>query len=372
MGQRTLALPMALLLSALIAYASLYPFDGWRWSGQSPWAFVTAPLPRYWTWFDVISNWLGYVPLGFLCVLVAVRSGLSRIGWWLLLLYPSVLSLMLETVQGYLSARVSSNLDWFLNSAGGATGAGLAWGLLRTTAMQRWQRLRGHWFEADAHGALILLALWPAALLYPTPLPFGVGQVGWMVYSALAQTLEGTGVAHWLPVVLEEPRPLSPVFQAVCMALLLLAPCLLGYSVLRGTARRALLLAVIGAGSVAVAGLSAALTYGPVHAWKWLTPPAVLALALVAGMGLLSARLSRRACVVWLVWVLLAGLALLNSSPETPYFAESLQVWAQGRFIRFHGVTQWLGWLWPYAVMVHAATHISGHRANRLDTRLQD
>ncbi|MDZ4161348.1 MAG: VanZ family protein, partial [Burkholderiales bacterium] len=101
---------MAALLSALIVYASLYPFDGWRLSGQPPWAFLTAPLPRYWTWFDVLSNWLGYVPLGFLCVLVALRSGASRLGWWLLVLYPSLLSLLMETVQGYLSARVSSNV----------------------------------------------------------------------------------------------------------------------------------------------------------------------------------------------------------------------------------------------------------------------
>jgi hypothetical protein len=28
-----------------------------------------------------------------------------------------------------------------------------------------------------------------------------------------------------------------------------------------------------------------------------------------------------------------------------------LQTWEQGRFIRFHGVAQWLGWLWPFAVL---------------------
>lgn len=372
MGQRTLALPSALLLSALIIYASLHPFEGWRWPGQSPWVFISAPLPRYWTRFDVISNLLGYAPLGFLCVLVVIRSGLSRWAWWLAVLAPALLSLSLETVQSCLPARVSSNVDWLLNTLGGAMGAWLAWWLSRTGLMLRWQRLRGHWFEPDAHSALLLLALWPVALLYPTPLPFGVGQVGWMVHSGLAQALDGTSMAHWLPVAAEELRPLSPVSQAVCMAMLLLAPCFLGFTVLRGMARRVLLLAVIGVGSVAVAGLSAALTYGPAHAWEWLTPPVVLALALVCGVGLLSARLSRRACVVWLVWVLLAGLALLNRAPVTPYFAESLQVWSQGRFIRFHGLTQWLGWLWPHAVMVHAAWHISGRRASRLDTRLQD
>lgn len=369
MGQRTLARPMALLLTALIGYASLYPFDGWRMPGAEPWAFITAPLPRYWSRFDVYSNLLGYVPLGFLTVLVAVRGHATRLGWWVALLAPSLLSLAMEFVQVYLPARVPSNVDWALNSAGGAVGAGLAVWLARTGWLARWQRLRGHWFEPDAHSALILLALWPVALLYPAPLPFGLGQVGWMLQSSLAQALADTGMAHWLPVTVDDARPLTPVAQAVCMGLMLLAPCLLGFTVLRGGARRAMLLAAVLGVSMAGAGLSTTLTYGPAHAWEWMTPPAVLALGLALGVGLASTRLSRRACVVWLVWVLLAGLALLNRAPATPYFTESLQVWSQGRFIRFHGLTQWLGWLWPYAVMVHAASHISGHRAASLDTR---
>jgi hypothetical protein len=63
---------------------------------------------------------------------------------------------------------------------------------------------------------------------------------------------------------------------------------------------------------------------------------------------------SRRACVVWLACVLVAALTLLNRAPPSPYLAESLEIWAQGRFSRFHGLTQWLGWLWPYAALVHA------------------
>ena len=44
-------------------------------------------------------------------------------------------------------------------------------------------------------------------------------------------------------------------------------------------------------------------------------------------------------------------LSLLNRAPEVPYFAQAIEVWEQGRFIRFHGVLQWLGWLWPYAAI---------------------
>ena len=34
------------------------------------------------------------------------------------------------------------------------------------------------------------------------------------------------------------------------------------------------------------------------------------------------------------------------------------QVAEQGRFIRFHGLAQWLGWLWPYAAVVYLIQHL--------------
>ncbi|MBW8779725.1 MAG: teicoplanin resistance protein VanZ, partial [Burkholderiales bacterium] len=36
-------------------------------------------------------------------------------------------------------------------------------------------------------------------------------------------------------------------------------------------------------------------------------------------------------------------------APSDPYYADSLQQWEQGRFIHFHGLAQWVGWLWPFA-----------------------
>ena len=35
---KSAALPLALLYAALIVYASLYPFTGWRDVGVAPWA----------------------------------------------------------------------------------------------------------------------------------------------------------------------------------------------------------------------------------------------------------------------------------------------------------------------------------------------
>jgi (2Fe-2S) ferredoxin len=59
-----------------------------------------------------------------------------------------------------------------------------------------------------------------------------------------------------------------------------------------------------------------------------------------------------------------AGAApeLLNQAPASAYFAHTLQAWEQGRFIRFHGLAQWLGWLWPYAVLVYVLLRVSRRR----------
>jgi hypothetical protein len=51
---------------------------------------------------------------------------------------------------------------------------------------------------------------------------------------------------------------------------------------------------------------------------------------------------------------------LLNQAPTSPYFAQTLATWEQGRFIRFHGLAQWLGWFWPYAALMYVLTQVGG------------
>ena len=56
--------------------------------------------------------------------------------------------------------------------------------------------------------------------------------------------------------------------------------------------------------------------------------------------------------LVFLLLALVVQLFMLNTAPASPYFDQTLQTWEQGRFIRFHGVVQWLGWLWPFAALI--------------------
>lgn len=364
MGHRTVARPLVWMFTALVVYASLFPFEGWRFQGGNPWAFLFEPLPRYWTVFDVVSNLLGYAPVGFLLAVAAVRTGAPRWGMPLACVLPALLSLTLETLQVFLPARVPSNVDLALNATGGVLGVGVAALLARGGLLTRWTHFRASWFAEDAHGALVLLALWPLAVLYPVSVPFGLGQVWARAEAQLAEWTLGTPFADWMPTAVGQPVSLSPLAQGFCVGLCLLAPCLLGFSVLRSTWRRLLFLALCVGGGVLLSALSSSLTHGPVHAWAWLTPPAVAGVVLSAVLGFGLVGVSRRVCVVLLLLALATALTLLNRAPDSPYLSESLVVWSQGRFIRFHGFTQWLGWLWPYAVLIHAmgrAVRRDGH-----------
>ena len=113
MQHKTSAWPLALIYAVLVVYASLYPFDGWRNQGIAPWAFLASPLPKYWTGFDVAANVAGYVPLGVLLALSAMRRGGGTQVRAVLLATSAALalSLAMETLQSYLPVRVASNVD---------------------------------------------------------------------------------------------------------------------------------------------------------------------------------------------------------------------------------------------------------------------
>lgn len=355
----TAAWPLSWLYAGLIVYASLYPFEGWRVQGIAPWSFLLAPLPRYWTGFDVISNVVGYAPLGFLGCVALLRL---RPRWPAVLTATALallLSLALESMQMFLPKRVPSNVDLGLNVAGAWLGAVLARGLAAWGLVAHWSRWRDRWFVPDASGALVLLALWPLALLFPVAVPLGLGQVFERLEAAVAHTLEGTPWLEWLPMREMDLQPLLPLSEILCIGLGLMLPCLLAFTVLRTLAQRMLMSAMGLVLGFLASSLSAALTYGPAHAWGWISPEVLRGgLLAVVALGLLI-RVPPRACQVLALVAVVWQLALLNQASADVYFAQTLQNWEQGRFIRFHGLIQWLGWLWPFALLLHLARRLS-------------
>ena len=365
---------LAAAYAALIVYASLYPFNWHHPQGLWSLALLNLPWPRWWGWFDVIANLLGYLPLGALVFAAAVRPDRSR---WAAaaaaVVLSSLLSLTMELTQNDLPERVPSALDWALNSAGAALGAMLAALIEATGAPLRWRSVRERWLVDGSASATALLVLWPVGLLCPTPVPLALGQV-WPHVADAAAALGAWAedvpwAAPWAEALAQldlAPSPLPLLAEATLTAFGLLAPCMLVFTVMRPGWRRVVLVLVAAVLGLAATTLSTALNFGPQHALAWLTPSTLPAFGFAILVASAVAGVSKRTAAALGLVVVSALLALSAQAPADPYFAESLQAWEQGRFIRFHGLAQWVGWLWPFALLVYLLSRAGARDEGRL------
>ena len=357
------ASPLAVWFVALIVYASLYPFAGWRVPGVSPFAFLTLPWPRWWTSFDLISNLFGYLPLGALVFGALVRTGSRpRLAFGLAFVGGTLLSLAMEFLQNFLPNRVSSNVDLGLNSLGTLLGAALGGLVHQRGGVERWQAARDRWFIGRSAGGLALLLLWPLGLLFPLPVPLGVGQVLAQLQEAIANVVQDTPVADWFDgwaTAELERTALSPAGDFSLMALGLLAPCMVAFSITWPGWRRLVLVLVAAAVGCLGTTLSTALNFGPQHAFAWSTPQALAAMGFAMLLAALLSLAPHRVAAGLGLLASTALVAIVTQAPSDPYFAQSLQGWEQGRFIRFHGAARWVGWLWPYVVIVYLLVRLA-------------
>ena len=368
---RSTAWPLALMFAALVVYASLYPFAGWRWPPTlGGLELLQLPWPPWRDRFDEASNLLGYVPLGGLLFVAVARSGgNARAGLLTAVLCGAALSYMVEVTQNFLPTRVPSLKDCAFN-VGGALAGALAATLLQALGwVDRWHVLRERWFARRSAGAFVLLLLWPVGLLFPTPVPLGLGQV-WgelraLVDAAFAGTPWAPDVAVWLgeglPVGASPSLPRA--LELLAIALGLAAPCLVAFATTHAGLHRLALLGGAAGLAAAVSTLSTALNFGPEHALAWWSPTTSRALALGGLMALLAAGVSERVAAALALAALTALVVLVAQAPADPYYAASLRGWEQGQFIRFHGLAQWIGWLWPYAAMAWLLARLARHDA---------
>jgi VanZ family protein len=354
---------LALACALLIAYACLHPLAGWRDSGLPLFDYLVAPWPKYFVVADLVFNVLGYLPFGFLAAAaLPPRWGALR-AVVLATLLATLLSLALETAQNLLPSRIASNVDLGGNIAGGLAGAlaGARWGAVLFGPRGRIHRWRaayvigGHTGEAG----LILLGLWL------------LGQLG-----ATDPLLSSGDVRSLLGI--PAPLPFRPerfiAFDIALTASSLLAVGLFVRCMTRGA--NPLPVVLVLALGVAAKTLATATFFEPGAPLAWLTPGAMRGLVIGAALlafALLLPRLLQHALAGT---ALLAATALVNLMPENPYLAYNRQLASFSNVLNFHGLTQLVDGLWPFAALAYLSAlglwrgeHLAGKGA-RDDRRL--
>jgi VanZ family protein len=337
----------------LVVYATLYPFSGWRMGGGSSFDYLGAAWPRYVTHFDFAANVFAYIPYGVLSVLAMHPRLRGAPAVLVALLSGAVLTVLLESAQSFLPARVASNLDVLCNLGGTLAGALLgvryaAW-LLDGGPLQR---MRNAFVLPGAHAdaGLVLLTLWVATQLDPTSLLFGAGDL-----RDLLQQPAGSAYPADVFVMIEAVTAACNLVAVGLAASVLLIP---------GLPRRLPLLGLLGL-ALAVKTAAFAILRQANGVFDWLTPGALIGLAVGTPLMLACAGLPRAVRLALAVLLLMAATVLVNVAPPNPYLVNTLKVWTQGHFLNFNGLTHLLSSVWPFAAVVYLvflATRMPGGR----------
>lgn len=336
-GPALLARYLALTYLALVVYASLHPFSGWRDTGISPLAFLEGEWPRYWTGFDLATNILVYLPLGFLVALALTHFPGRYTAPVAATLFTLGVSISLESLQTWLPSRVPSHLDLLCNTLGGGLGA-----IFGHRLGSRFFSQLAYWHDRivapvpHAELGLSLLGLWILIPLSPEILLFGVGDLRQLLGLKIALAFDADNFR-----LMETAVTACNVLAVGLIIRTLVAGQWLPYAVVP-----ALLLAAL-----SMRALGAALLIDPKAALSWLTPGAEA--GLLIGTALLATAmvlpLMPRLMISCLA--LMAGTVLVNLTPPNPYSAAALAAWNQGHFLNFNGLTRLAAALWPFLTL---------------------
>jgi len=331
---------LATLYGLAIVYASLQPFAPWMAPPAGTSYFLFAPWPPKWVRYDVVTNFLAYMPFGFFVALVPRRMRpMGRLAGAIGI--AALLSLAMESLQAYLPTRDSSLADFLSNTAGAALGGAVAVAFARSAPTKdAMAAARERWFLAGKIGdlGLALLAIWVAVQVNP----------GIPLFATMYDLAPRGGVPVPPPDVAETlVEGAHSAFQLVGVGLFLA----LLLRERRYVAGAALLL--VGAAAL-VKGVAAALLLKPAAWENWLAPG--VSLGVGAGSLLLS-------MAIWLprpAQVTLAAIALLSSLLATLFAPDLVSARAPivlfnrsyGHLLNFNGLTHTVLLLWPAVASV--------------------
>jgi VanZ family protein len=315
----------------LIIYASLFPFNFNFGVGAELLDWMIAPIPKYITSFDIFTNILGYIPLGFLLVFAVYPLLKDYKALLFSLVVGLTVSACMESLQTWLATRIPSNVDWWANILGCGIGALLALPLgPRWLSGTAFEHKRHDWFGRRSSTVLLLFSF-PFAQIYP--------QSAWLAMGDWGSVL--TNEAIW-----SAPINYMGLEMATTAFAWLAAALTLGLG-MRDHAPKIFIITYLLAITMILKALFNGLQFGIDRAFIWLTPAAFWGMIFSGTLLIGLFELSRRWLYVMAITAFIVMLLLVNFFPQNPYYLVSLQEWQQGRLIHFNHMMSWLSWLWP-------------------------
>jgi VanZ family protein len=351
---------LSLAFAAAVASATLYPLLDWRLRHASTFSFLWEGLPRWWTWFDVLSNAIAYGVLALLLTLGWLGRARPLPAFASVTVACSLLSLGLEGAQSWLPARVPSLLDWLANTAGAAGGAWLGTMLNRSARRERGERVavpvREAWYEQGPPTGWVLLLLWLAAQLVPQRLLFATGHVEPALQRMLdaLQLPDAPDLSAVTDALWGGPAP-TGFGVAIEAASVMCAVCTVGalaFALVSGPRRRVALVAGIAVVAFGLRSIATQMVYGSNAPLAWLTPGAqgglVVGTVLLYGLETLGPR--TRAAVA--MGTAVAGWVLVNVAPEDRYFETMAAGLQAGQLSNLHGLLRLVSFCWPLLAVI--------------------
>lgn len=330
--------------TAVVVYATLYPWTGWRAPTVPPLVFLAEGWPRYWTRLDVGLNFVGYLPFGLLAALWLARGRPRLLAVTGATLLAGVLCIALESLQALVPGRVSSLTDVVANWAGGAAGALTApvAGAVLHRRRTRWVSVGPTGLAPGAIGGALLLLAWLAAQAHPQAVAFATGA------AAPAAASLWPGTAEWLARLQPEPEHL-PLLETAAVAASVFGVGLLARESLRGPSLVAIGLPLLAA--VAIKSVANAALLGARHGMAWLNATAQGGLIAGALALALAAWWPARARLVAAALALAGATLLYGSLPPNVYFESTLATWNQGHWENLNGLLRGISAIWPLAAV---------------------
>ena len=329
---------LALLYGLAIVFASLQPFSPWIAPEPDTPFWPLAHWPLRWTRFDVIANFIAYVPFGVFIALSPKRAT-PRARTALAFAAGVTLSFAIETLQMFLPPRDASLVDLVSNTAGALVGGMAGASLVRAERARRaLSAMRHRIFLPGRLGdfGLALLALWVVAQINPGIPLFAV-------------TFDAEQAREAAKLAAAAPDTAATLIEAAGSALQLVGVGLFLALLLRE--RRYIggaVLLLIGAALVAK-GVAAVLVIKPAIWETWLRPAVSMGTAVGLAVLLFAVFLPRPVQVAACATALLASLLLPALAVDVPPARAPITLfnWRYGHLLNFNGLTQSVLLLWP-------------------------